>query len=162
MPVMLIGDADLPEEVYAGMVGQLTPRLRAAKGFICHAGGPNPAGGLSRSGNPKRTAGTGLTTTSSPTCHQASSRSKRITCFTPRSRSRPPAHRVDAGGWLQHGAPRALRRPARDAWRGFERLPRPATGSACLALAAARQAAAALILADEAELDRKAAHLGST
>jgi hypothetical protein len=45
MPVMLIGDADLPEEVYAGMVGQLTPRLRAAKGFICHAGGPNPAGG---------------------------------------------------------------------------------------------------------------------
>jgi hypothetical protein len=45
MPVMLIGDADLPEEVYAGMVGQLTPHLRAAKGFICHAGGPSPAGG---------------------------------------------------------------------------------------------------------------------
>jgi hypothetical protein len=44
MPVLLIGDADLPEEVYAGIVGQLTPRLRAAKGFICHAGGPNPAG----------------------------------------------------------------------------------------------------------------------
>ena len=45
MPVLMIGDSDLPEEVYAGMVGQLTPSLQAAKGFICHAGGPNPAGG---------------------------------------------------------------------------------------------------------------------
>ena len=45
MPVLLIGNADLSEEVYTGMVGQLTPSLRAAKGFICHAGGPNPAGG---------------------------------------------------------------------------------------------------------------------
>jgi hypothetical protein len=45
MPVLLIGEADVPEEVYAGMVDQLTPLIRAAKGFICHAGGPNPAGG---------------------------------------------------------------------------------------------------------------------
>jgi hypothetical protein len=45
MPVMLIAEVDLPEEVYAGMVGPMAPGLRAAKGFICHAGGPNPAGG---------------------------------------------------------------------------------------------------------------------
>jgi hypothetical protein len=45
MPVMLIGETDLPEEAYAGMVEQLTPQLQAAKGFICHAGGPNPDGG---------------------------------------------------------------------------------------------------------------------
>ena len=45
MPVLLIAEADLTEEVYAGIVGQMTPLVRAAKGFICHAGGPNPAGG---------------------------------------------------------------------------------------------------------------------
>jgi hypothetical protein len=45
MPVLLIAEANLTEEVYAGIAGQMTPHIRAAKGFICHAGGPNPAGG---------------------------------------------------------------------------------------------------------------------
>ena len=46
MPVLLISEVpNLTEEVYAGMAPQLTPLLRASKGFICHAGGPNPAGG---------------------------------------------------------------------------------------------------------------------
>jgi hypothetical protein len=45
MPVLLIAEANLTEEVYAGIAGQMTPRIRAAKGFICHAGGPSPAGG---------------------------------------------------------------------------------------------------------------------
>jgi hypothetical protein len=46
MPVLIIGETpNLTEEIYGGMVGQLMPRLRAAKGFISHAGGPNPSGG---------------------------------------------------------------------------------------------------------------------
>jgi hypothetical protein len=45
MPVLLIAEANLTEEAYAGIAGQVTPLIRAAKGFICHAGGPNPAGG---------------------------------------------------------------------------------------------------------------------
>jgi len=45
MPVLLIAETNLTEEVYAGIAGQMTPRIRAAKGFICHAGGPSPAGG---------------------------------------------------------------------------------------------------------------------
>ena len=46
MPVIMIGEVpNLTEEVYAGMVGQLMPALRAAKGFISHAGGPSPSGG---------------------------------------------------------------------------------------------------------------------
>ena len=45
MAVLLIADVpDLTEEVYAGMASQSTPLMRASKGFICHAGGPNPAG----------------------------------------------------------------------------------------------------------------------
>lgn len=46
MPVLMIGDVpNLTEEVYAGMLEQLMPLLRASKGFIAHSGGPNPAGG---------------------------------------------------------------------------------------------------------------------
>ena len=46
MAVLLIADVpDLTEEVYAGMASQLTPLMQASKGFICHAGGPDPAGG---------------------------------------------------------------------------------------------------------------------
>jgi hypothetical protein len=46
MPVLMIGEVpDLTEEVYAGMVAQLMPLMRASKGFIAHAGGPSPSGG---------------------------------------------------------------------------------------------------------------------
>ncbi len=46
MPVLLIAEVpNLTEEVYAGMADQMMPLMRASKGFICHAGGPNPAGG---------------------------------------------------------------------------------------------------------------------
>jgi hypothetical protein len=90
MPVLLIAEAGLPEEAYAQIADKMTPVMREAKGFICHAGGPDPAGGggWSRSGSPKRMTGTGLTTTSSPTCHQASCQSIRITRFALRSPSR--------------------------------------------------------------------------
>ena len=46
MPVLMIGEVpNLTEEIYAGMVGQMTPLMRASKGFISHAGGPHPDGG---------------------------------------------------------------------------------------------------------------------
>ena len=46
MPVLMIGEVpNLTEEIYAGMVGQMEPLMRASKGFISHSGGPNPAGG---------------------------------------------------------------------------------------------------------------------
>jgi hypothetical protein len=46
MPVLMIGVVpNLTEEVYGGMIGQLAPKIRASKGFISHAGGPNPDGG---------------------------------------------------------------------------------------------------------------------
>lgn len=46
MPVLMIAEVpNLTEEIYAGMVGQLMPLMRASDGFIAHAGGPNPAGG---------------------------------------------------------------------------------------------------------------------
>lgn len=45
MPVLLIAEADLPEEAYAEIADKMTPLIREAKGFICHAGGPDPAGG---------------------------------------------------------------------------------------------------------------------
>ena len=44
MPVLLIAEAELPEEAYAEIADKMTPLIREAKGFICHAGGPNPAG----------------------------------------------------------------------------------------------------------------------
>ena len=46
MPVLMIGEVpNLAEEVYAGMIGRMMPLMRAHKGFISHAGGPNPGGG---------------------------------------------------------------------------------------------------------------------
>ena len=46
MAVLMMGEVpNLTEEMYAGMLGQLMPALRAAKGFISHAGGPSPSGG---------------------------------------------------------------------------------------------------------------------
>ena len=46
MPVLMIGEVpNLTEEMYAGLVGQMTPLMRAAKGFISHAGGPSPTQG---------------------------------------------------------------------------------------------------------------------
>ena len=46
MPVLMIGVVpNLTEEIYGGMIGQLAPQIRAFKGFISHAGGPNPDGG---------------------------------------------------------------------------------------------------------------------
>jgi hypothetical protein len=46
MPVLLIAEVpNLTEEVYAGMADQMMPLMRASKAFICHDGGPNPAGG---------------------------------------------------------------------------------------------------------------------
>ncbi len=46
MPVLMIGEVpNLTEEIYAGMIGQMTPLMRAAAGFISHAGGPSPSGG---------------------------------------------------------------------------------------------------------------------
>ncbi len=46
MPVLMIGEvANLTEEIYGGMIGQMMPLMKAAPGFISHAGGPSPAGG---------------------------------------------------------------------------------------------------------------------
>ena len=45
MAVLMIAEVpNLTEEIYGGMVGQMTAS-HAAKGFISHAGGPNPSGG---------------------------------------------------------------------------------------------------------------------
>jgi len=46
MAVLMIAEVpNLTEEIYGGMVGQMMPLMRAAKGFISHAGGPDPTGG---------------------------------------------------------------------------------------------------------------------
>ena len=46
MPVLMIGEVpNLTEEIYAGMIGQMTPLMRGSTGFISHAGGPGPTGG---------------------------------------------------------------------------------------------------------------------
>jgi hypothetical protein len=46
MPVLMIAEVpNLNEEIYAGLLEQLKPRIQASKGFIAHSGGPNPAGG---------------------------------------------------------------------------------------------------------------------
>ena len=59
MAVLMIGEVPgLTEEMYAGMIGQLEPVLRASKGFVSTwaARAPMEAGGSSRSGSRKRTA----------------------------------------------------------------------------------------------------------
>ncbi len=46
MAVLMIGEVPgLTEDVYAGMVGDMMPLMRASKGFLSHAGGPSPSGG---------------------------------------------------------------------------------------------------------------------
>jgi len=46
MPVLMIGEVpNFTEEIYAGMIGQMEPLMRAANGFVSHAGGPGPSGG---------------------------------------------------------------------------------------------------------------------
>ena len=46
MAVLMIGEVpNLTEEIYAGMIDQMAPLMRAHKGFISHAAGPSPDGG---------------------------------------------------------------------------------------------------------------------
>ena len=46
MAVLMIAEVpNLTEEIYGGMVGQMMPLMSASKGFIAHAGGPDPTGG---------------------------------------------------------------------------------------------------------------------
>ena len=46
MTVLMVGEVpNLTEEMYAGMVSQMEPLMRASKGFISHGGGPSPSGG---------------------------------------------------------------------------------------------------------------------
>jgi heme-degrading monooxygenase HmoA len=45
MAVLMIADVEhLTEDMYASMVDQMMPLLRAAQGFIAHAAGPGPDG----------------------------------------------------------------------------------------------------------------------
>jgi hypothetical protein len=47
MPVLMIAEQpNLDEGTYASMLEQLMPLLRSANGFMSHAGGPSPAGGM--------------------------------------------------------------------------------------------------------------------
>src|ERR1022692_135769 len=47
MPVLLVAEQpNLDEGTYASMLEQLMPLLRSANGFMSHAGGPSPAGGM--------------------------------------------------------------------------------------------------------------------
>jgi hypothetical protein len=46
MPVLMIAEVpNLTEDVYAATVSELRTPMRAAKGFVSHAGGPSPTGG---------------------------------------------------------------------------------------------------------------------
>ena len=47
MPVLMIAEQpNLDEGTYTSMMEQLTPLLRSANGFLSHAGGPSPSGGM--------------------------------------------------------------------------------------------------------------------
>jgi hypothetical protein len=47
MPVLMIAEQpNLDEATFTAMMEQLTPVLRSAHGFMSHAGGPSPAGGI--------------------------------------------------------------------------------------------------------------------
>jgi len=47
MPVLMIAEQpNMDEGIYTSMLEPLMPRLRSANGFISHAGGPSPAGGM--------------------------------------------------------------------------------------------------------------------
>jgi hypothetical protein len=43
---MIAEQPNLDEATYVAMMQQLTPVLRSANGFVSHAGGPSPAGGV--------------------------------------------------------------------------------------------------------------------
>ena len=46
MPILMMATVpNMTAEVYAGMMGQMMPSMRAHQGFVSHAGGPNPDGG---------------------------------------------------------------------------------------------------------------------
>jgi hypothetical protein len=44
--LMVFEQPDLDEGTYASMLELLTPVLRSAPGFVSHAGGPSPSGGV--------------------------------------------------------------------------------------------------------------------
>ena len=91
MTVLMIGEVpNLTEEIYGGMVGQMMPLVRAAKGFVSHAGGPNPNGGwrVVEVWESEEDGRTGSTRTSDPTSRPTSFRSARTTRSTRPSRSR--------------------------------------------------------------------------
>jgi hypothetical protein len=47
MPILMMAEQpNLDAGTYAMMIKQLMPLLRSAKGFVSHAGGPSPAGGM--------------------------------------------------------------------------------------------------------------------
>jgi hypothetical protein len=47
MPVlMIVEQPNLDESTYASTLEPLMPLLRSANGFVSHAGGPSPAGGI--------------------------------------------------------------------------------------------------------------------
>jgi hypothetical protein len=47
MPVLLIAEQpNMDKETYLAMLKPLMPLLRSAKGFVSHAGGARPAGGM--------------------------------------------------------------------------------------------------------------------
>ena len=47
MPVLMIAEQpNLDQGTYASMLEQLMPLLRSANGFMSHAGGPSPSGGI--------------------------------------------------------------------------------------------------------------------
>jgi hypothetical protein len=47
MPVLMIAEQpNLDEGTYASMLEQFIPLLRSANGFMSHAGGPSPSGGM--------------------------------------------------------------------------------------------------------------------
>jgi hypothetical protein len=43
---MIAEQANLDQATYTSMLEPLMPLLRSAKGFLSHAGGPSPAGGI--------------------------------------------------------------------------------------------------------------------
>ena len=46
MSVLMIAEVpNMTEEIYEGMIPQLSPQLQQAAGFVSHAGGPSPSGG---------------------------------------------------------------------------------------------------------------------
>jgi len=46
MPVLMIAEVpNMTEELYAGMIGQRMPLMRAFNGFIAHTAGPSPIDG---------------------------------------------------------------------------------------------------------------------